>query len=403
MTLPGTVLAVVGAKGGVGKTTTSLTLTAALAGSGHSTIAVELDIGMANFVDFLDIDGDVEEGPTLHDVLANEAQIESACYRVTDDFHVGPSGTDLTDYAETSLDRLPEIVATLRDSHDVVVLDTPAGMNEETMRALQVADRAILVSTPRTASVRNVRNTIELTERVDTRVQGLVLTKSGTGASPGADRIAEFLSVDLLGHVPDDDAVPHSQDNGEPLTQYAPRSSATIAYRRIASKLVEDEAQSHEQDATGWKWVGERDRSDDGETAPTSGDRSGAKGTGERRETDAGSNTDDDPQSTPESATSDGEQVARSAPPQHTDAGTDVTAEHTDSRSQRTTSSDDARADGIGSVGARPESDHDQAPSIAADNSAGDGSAVRETDRDTVEAKPNQTSVGERIRSFLGL
>ena len=223
MTLPGTVLAVVGAKGGVGKTTTSLTLTAALAGSGHSTIAVELDIGMANFVDFLDIDGDVEEGPTLHDVLANEAPIESACYRVTDDFHVGPSGTDLTDYAETSLDRLPEIVATLRDSHDVVVLDTPAGMNEETMRALQVADRAILVSTPRTASVRNVRNTIELTERVDTRVQGLVLTKSGTGASPGADRIAEFLSVDLLGHVPDDDAVPDHRDeslDGELPTEH---------------------------------------------------------------------------------------------------------------------------------------------------------------------------------------
>ncbi|MBX0321890.1 cell division ATPase MinD [Halomicroarcula sp. F13] len=233
------VYTVAGAKGGVGKTTTSINLGAALAQSGYSTVTVELDLAMANLVDFLEIDIDVTEATTLHDVLAGDADVEDAIYETDTGLSVVPSGTDLAGYAGTDLDRLPEVVETLRWHHDVVLLDTPAGLSEETMRPIQLADDVLLVSTPRVASIRNVRNTLELADRVDTEVRGLVLTKSGTGASPGADRIAEFLDVELLGHVPEDDAVPHSQDKGMPVISNAPKSGAAIAYRKISRQLVE--------------------------------------------------------------------------------------------------------------------------------------------------------------------
>ncbi|QIO22195.1 P-loop NTPase [Haloarcula sp. JP-L23] len=233
------VYTVAGAKGGVGKTTTSINLGAALAQTGYSTVTVELDLAMANLVDFLEIDIGVSEATTLHDVLAGEADAKAAIYETDTGLSVVPSGTDLAGYAGTDLDRLPEVVETLRWHHDVVLLDTPAGLSEETMRPIQVADDVVPVSTPRVASIRNVRNTLELADRVDTDVRGLVLTKSGTGASPGADRIADFLDVELLGHVPEDDAVPHSQDKGFPVISNAPKSGAAIAYRKIARQLVE--------------------------------------------------------------------------------------------------------------------------------------------------------------------
>ncbi|WP_135303253.1 cell division ATPase MinD [Haloarcula amylovorans] len=232
------VYTVAGAKGGVGKTTTSINLGASLAEAGCSTVTVELDLAMANLVDFLEMDIDVRTATTLHDVLAGEAEVNSAVYETETGLSVVPSGTDLDGYAETDLDRLSEVVETLRWHYDVVILDTPAGLSEETVRPMQLADETLLVSTPRVASIRNVRNTKELAERVDTDVRGLVLTKSGTGASPGADRISEFLDVELLGHVPEDDAVPHSQDAGRPVVANAPQSGAAVAYRKIARQLV---------------------------------------------------------------------------------------------------------------------------------------------------------------------
>ncbi|WP_254273671.1 P-loop NTPase [Haloarcula marina] len=233
------VYTVAGAKGGVGKTTTSINLGASLAAAGYSTVVVELDLAMANLVDFLDVDIDVSEAATLHDVLAGTTDLDTATYETDPGFAVVPSGTDLGGYAATDLERLPDAVETLRWRYDVVLLDTPAGLSEETVRPLQLADEALLVSTPRVASIRNVQNTMELADRVDTPIRGLVLTKSGTGSSPGADRIAAFLDVELLGHVPEDEAVPHSQDKGLPVVSNAPRSGAAIAYRKIGRALVD--------------------------------------------------------------------------------------------------------------------------------------------------------------------
>jgi len=240
------VFTVAGAKGGVGKTTSSINLGTMLAEAGYSTVVVEMDLAMANLVDFLDIEINTDEDTTFHDVLAGEASVTDAMYETDVNLSIIPSGTTLEGYADTDLDRLPDIVETLRWHHDVVLLDTPAGLSEETIRPLQLADDTLLISTPRVASIRNVSNTKELAERVDAPVRGLILTKSGTGASPGADEIASFLDVELLGHVPEDDAVPHSQDNGTPVVLNAPNSGAAIAYKRISEQLVDTEKASND-------------------------------------------------------------------------------------------------------------------------------------------------------------
>jgi len=233
------VYTVTGAKGGVGKTTTSINLGASLAEAGYATVTVELDLAMANLVDFLELNIDLSTATTLYDVLAGEADVADAIYETDSGLSVVPSGTELTGYAETDLKRLPEVVETLRWHHDVVILDTPAGVGQETVRPIQLADEVLLISTPRVASIRNGQNTLELVERAGTDVRGLILTKSGTGASPGAESIADFLDVELLGHVPEDDAVPHSQDKGYPVVSNAPRSGAAIAYRKVSRQLVE--------------------------------------------------------------------------------------------------------------------------------------------------------------------
>lgn len=231
------VFAVASAKGGVGKTTTSINLGAAFAAMGESVVVVEVDLAMANVVDFLDLPFTVNTDPTLHDVLADEAIVAAAICEAPGGFDVLPSGTALDGFAATDPQELREVVAMLRHEYDVVVLDTGAGVSYETVLPLGLADAVVLVSTPRVASVRDTRKTMDLVDRVDGTVEGIVFARSGTGNAPEVERIADFLEVDLLGHVPADDAVPAAQDQGLPVRSYAPHSPAAEAYRAIAERL----------------------------------------------------------------------------------------------------------------------------------------------------------------------
>lgn len=233
------ILTVAGSKGGVGKTTTSINLGSCFADAGYSSVVVEADLPMANLVDFIDLDIDEREAETLHDVLAGEVRVVDAVYEVDDCLAVVPSGTNPERYTSLSVDRLEPAIEHLWWHYDIIIIDTPAGVSDEVTESIGLADEVILVSTPRVSSVRNTRNTKAIVERIGTNIRGLVLSKSGTGKSPGAERIADFLDLDLLGHVPEDEAVPHSQDHGQPVVEHAPASGPAIAYNRIASKLLD--------------------------------------------------------------------------------------------------------------------------------------------------------------------
>ena len=232
--MDGRVLAIAGAKGGVGKTTTALNLAAALGAAGRAVVVVEADLAMANAVDFLDVE---LSDASLHEVLAGSASVPRATYPAPGAFDIVPSGTSLDGFADSEMARFPAVIDQLRPRYDAVVIDTGAGVSGETMDALATAESTILVSTPRVASVRDADKTRSLAQRAGAPVGGLVLTQSGTGRSPPPERIAGFLETELLGHVPHDESVPRAQDAGVPVVAHAPDSAVAGAYREVADAL----------------------------------------------------------------------------------------------------------------------------------------------------------------------
>jgi septum site-determining protein MinD len=425
------VYTIAGAKGGVGKTTSSINLGTLLAASGYSTVVVEMDLAMANLVDFLDVDIDTDEDATFHDVLAGDAAVTEAMYETDVGLSIVPSGTTLEGYADTDLDRLPGIVETLRWHHDIVLLDTPAGLSEETIRPLKLADDVLLISTPRVASIRNVSNTNELAERVDAPVRGLILTKSGTGASPGADEIAEFLGVELLGHVPEDDAVPHSQDGGTPVVRNAPSSGAAIAYERISEQLVDTEKAS--TDSTAAATGANAPSTDDTVSAP---EQTGQRAQGPTAE--AAGTTDGGQEIAPSDIVADDGDLIGPSPADESDAdgspeeGADPVDSPDSGASPASASqpSDDgpdaetaATAEGTDMVGPQPsdESTQDETRAQTADTTAsGTGEPARDADTvqhvtasgsaadsgDGSDAEPDDDGadgLGAKMRSLFGL
>ncbi|AXR76760.1 MinD/ParA family ATP-binding protein [Natrarchaeobaculum sulfurireducens] len=230
-----TVYAIASGKGGVGKTTTTVNLGTALAQAGERVAIVDTDLGMANLAGFVSLTPDAT---TLHDVLAGEASIDDATYRLADNIVAVPSGTGLDEYAETSPEGLRDAVADLRAKYDYVFLDVGAGISHETVLPLGLADAVVVISTPEPASVQDSRKTIELTDHAGGSVAGLVVTRVHPDTEVSYDEIADRLELSLLGAVPEDGAARESVYAGTPLVVYQPESPAAIAYRRIAAELA---------------------------------------------------------------------------------------------------------------------------------------------------------------------
>ncbi|MDZ7849603.1 MAG: P-loop NTPase [Halodesulfurarchaeum sp.] len=231
----GHVYAVASGKGGVGKTTTAVNLGAAFVEAGRSVVVVDVDLGMANLGDFLDV-GSVET--TLHDVLAGEASIDEAVVSAPGDFDAVVGSPGLEDYGRADPANLRGVVDDLRERYDVVVLDGGGGLSHDVTVPLGIADGVIVVTTPADAAITNAELTTELVERIGGTVEGMIVTRIGGAGRATPEVVSDRLDLSVLGAVPEDGAIQMSMDEGTPLVSIDRESPAAQSYREIAYSLL---------------------------------------------------------------------------------------------------------------------------------------------------------------------
>ncbi|UWG46648.1 FleN family ATPase involved in flagellar biosynthesis [Halanaeroarchaeum sp. HSR-CO] len=221
----------------MGKTTTAVNLGAAFAEAGRTVVVVDVDLGMANMGDMLDVE---TASPTLHDALSGDAAIEETLQAAPGEFDavLGSRGVEAFGRADPA--GLRAVVDDLRERYDVVVLDTGAGLSYDAALPLGLADGVILVTTPDDAALHNAEMTGDIVDRIGGTVTGVVVNRMGgsTGESPSA--IASRLGVSVLGSVPEDSAVAESAETGIPLTVADHTSPAAQSFREIAYGILEE-------------------------------------------------------------------------------------------------------------------------------------------------------------------
>ncbi len=243
-----TVIVVTSGKGGVGKTTSTAALAAALAGNGDRVCAIDFDVGLRN----LDLVMGAERRVVfdLVNVVRGEAKIQQALVRDKrlDSLYLLPASQTRDKDALTE-DGVKSVIGELRMNFDWVLCDSPAGIERGASLAMRFADKAVVVSNPEVSSVRDCDRIIglldsktEVAERGEIMPKHLLITRyDRTRAKSGdmlpVEDILDILSVPLVGIVPESKEVLRASNIGAPVTIASQDSAPAQAYRQAAKRL----------------------------------------------------------------------------------------------------------------------------------------------------------------------
>jgi len=237
----GEVIVITSGKGGVGKTTTVANIGTGLAKEGFNVVLVDTDIGLRNLDVVLGLENrivydivDVTNGYCrLKQALIKDKRLES--------MYLLPAA-QTKDKTAVSPEQMIELCQNLKKDFDFVIIDCPAGIEQGFKNAIAGAERAIVVTTPEVAAVRDADRVIGLLEAAGLNEPELIINRIRAdmvkqGNMMDIDDIIDILAVNLIGVVPEDEMIVVSTNKGEPAV-LDPRSQAGEAYRNISKRLA---------------------------------------------------------------------------------------------------------------------------------------------------------------------
>ena len=245
----GRAIVITSGKGGVGKTTTTANLGTALAQLGHSVVLVDADIGLRN----LDVVMGLENRIVFHsvDVVRGKCTLQKALIkdrRLENLWMLPASQTD--DKDAMTPDDMRKLVTELKNTHDYVLIDCPAGIEQGFKNAIAGADEAIVVATPEVSSIRDADRVVGLLAQADVSCRLIVnrispsLVKKGDMLSQ-AD-VIEILALEMLGAVPLDDQIIATTNKGIPAVLEPGKSLAARELLRIAKLIAGHEVEDRQ-------------------------------------------------------------------------------------------------------------------------------------------------------------
>jgi septum site-determining protein MinD len=243
------VLVVTSGKGGVGKTTSTAALGAALAQTGKNVVVVDFDVGLRN----LDIVMGAERRVVFDmiNVIQGEAKLSQALIRDKriESLSILPASQTRDKEALTG-EGVAKIIAELREKFDWVICDSPAGIERGASLAMHHADVAVIVTNPEVSSVRDSDRIIglldsktEMASRGERIEKHLLLTRYDAARAARGDMlktedVLEILSIPLLGIIPESSEVLRASNIGTPVVLSNPEAAPARAYVDAARRLL---------------------------------------------------------------------------------------------------------------------------------------------------------------------
>lgn len=235
-------------KGGVGKTTTTANLAAAIAASNSkiNVCIIDMDIGLRN----LDIQLGLENRIVynLIDYMEGKCKLKQALVRDKrlPNLYLLPAAQTRDKNAINS-EQMTQLILQLKEQFDLVLIDCPAGIEQGFHNSAIATDEAIIITNPEMAAVRDADRVIGILEAYPRKIHcWLVVNRLNKNLIKNYEMmsvndIIDILGIKLLGIVPEDPNIMLSVSRGDPISLMQKNKLAGQAYRNIAQRLLGNE------------------------------------------------------------------------------------------------------------------------------------------------------------------
>ena len=249
----GKIIAIANQKGGVGKTTTSINLSAASAEEGKRILVVDID-PQGNCTSGFGIDKNNQEN-TVYELLLDDCSINECMIRdVMERIDLIASNVNLA-AAEIELIGIPRKEYILRDAldyikddYDFIIMDCPPSLNVLTVNAMAAADSVIVPIQCEYYALEGLSQLIHTINLVKTRlnrkldIEGIVFTMFDARTNLSA-QVVENVKQHVEQHIyetviPRNIRLAEAPSYGEPITVYDKKSSGAAAYRALAKEVI---------------------------------------------------------------------------------------------------------------------------------------------------------------------
>jgi septum site-determining protein MinD len=227
------VFGIVSLKGGVGKTTSAISLGSALSEFDKKVLLIDGNLSSPTLGLHLNL---VDPDITLHHVLEEKAHIKDAIYEYHN-MHIIPSS--IFHRNQVNPLKIRDKIKPLRRVYDVIIMDSSPSLNEETLGVMLASDSLIVVTTPDHATLGPTMKAIKLAKQRGTKISGLIINKThNKNFEIPPEKIEETLDIPVLAVIPYDKHFLKALSKRIPYIFHKPNSRASNEYKKLAATLI---------------------------------------------------------------------------------------------------------------------------------------------------------------------
>ena len=249
----GRIIAIANQKGGVGKTTTAINLSACLAEKGQKVLAIDMD-PQGNMSSGLGLDKNSVE-KTIYDLIIGESEVEEVLQKnALENLDILPANVDLS-AAEIELIGIDEkeyivkkAIEKIKDAYDYVIIDCPPSLSMLTINAMTTADSVLVPIQCEYYALEGLSQLIHTVELVTERlnpvleIEGVVFTMYDARTNLSlqvVENVKDNLQQNIYKTIiPRNIRLAEAPSYGMPINQYDAKSAGADSYRRLADEVM---------------------------------------------------------------------------------------------------------------------------------------------------------------------
>ena len=252
----GRTIAIANQKGGVGKTTTAINLSACLAEKGKKVLAVDMD-PQGNMTSGFGVDKDSVEN-TIYNLIIGESKMEEVLIKdVLENLDIIPTNIDLSG-AEIELLDVEEKeyivrneIDKIKDNYDFIIIDCPPSLSMLTINAMTTADSVLVPIQCEYYALEGLSQLIHTVELVRDRlnpkltIEGVVFTMYDARTNLSlqvVENVKDNLEQTIYKTIiPRNIRLAEAPSYGIPINKYDPKSAGAESYLRLADEVIDKE------------------------------------------------------------------------------------------------------------------------------------------------------------------